>query len=287
VIARVPASSANLGPGFDTLGMALTLYAEVGPVDEAEPMPGGARVIDEHHPATIAHRRLGGSGPLWARCVIPAGRGMGFSGSVRVAGAALARAQHTGTVELDDDDRAAILAVTAELEGHADNVAASLYGGVTATAGGRVVQVPLGIDPTLEPTIVVWVPAFVTKTDESRRSLGAAVAFDDVVFTLGRLALLVAALAAGDTAALRSAVDDRLHQPARLADTPACRTAIDAAHDAGAWAAWLSGSGPTVAAMCPREVAAGVAEAMRVTLPDDSHTKVLGIDHRGASIVRT
>lgn len=286
MIARVPASSANLGPGFDALGMALTLYAEVGSIDPGRPLPDGARAIDEHHPATVAHRRLGGQGALWERCGIPAGRGLGFSGAVRVAGAALARAQRA-VDELDDDDRAAILSVTAELEGHADNVAASLYGGVVATAGGKVARVPLGFADGMEVSVVAWVPAFVTKTDESRRALGAPVAFDDAVFTLGRLALLVAGLAAGDTTVLRTAVDDRLHQPIRLADAPACRAAIDAAHSAGAWAAWLSGSGPTVAAMCATALAADVAAAMHATAPDQSHTKVLGIDHQGAAIEHT
>jgi homoserine kinase len=280
VIVRVPASSANLGPGFDTLGMALTVYAEIGSVDSSPvDLPPSARLIDEHHPASIAHRRAGGTGQLWERSSIPAGRGLGFSGAVRVGGALLATAQQTGATLVGDDDRAGVLALVTELEGHADNVAASLYGGVVATAAGRVVRVPLGVDPA----IVVWIPSFVTKTDESRRTLGAPVPFDDVVFNLGRVAILVAALAAGDVGSLRTAVEDRLHQPSRLAQSAPSRAAIDAAHQAGAWAAWLSGSGPTVAAMC----AAEDADAIAAALADDGHTKVLSIDHRGAVIVDT
>ncbi|MGD9997553.1 MAG: homoserine kinase [Ilumatobacteraceae bacterium] len=271
MIVRVPGSSANLGPGFDTLGMALTVHLEVG---AGEP-PAEGRPIDEHHPATIAHRAAGGSGPLWEHCAIPVGRGLGFSGAARVGGALLARAQQAGG-EPGEVARADVLTLVSELEGHADNVAASLYGGVVATAAGRVARVPVAVDAA----VVVWIPSAVTKTDESRRSLGAPVPFDDVVFNLGRVALLVAALASGDTDALRTAVEDRVHQPLRLDRVPASRAAIEAAYGAGAWAAWLSGSGPTVAALCPPAAAPAVAAA----LPAGGHAKVLAIDLPGAQI---
>ena len=182
--------------------------------------------------------------------------------------------------ELDDDACAEVLAVVTDLEGHADNVAASLVGGVVATGGGQVVRVPLAVDPA----IVVWVPSTVTKTDESRRILGAPVPFADAVFNVGRVAMLVGALAAGDVAALRIASEDRLHQPARLALAAPSRHAIEVAHDAGAWCAWLSGSGPTVAAMCPVADAERVVAAWSDALPGVGHAKVLRIDHEGARI---
>ncbi|MDO8364519.1 MAG: homoserine kinase [Actinomycetota bacterium] len=273
MIARVPASSANLGPGFDTLGLALTLHAEVGAGDP----PDGARAADEHHPATVAFRRLGGEGPVWVRSPIPVGRGMGFSGAVRVGGLVAAHAQrHGGDAAALEAALPALLAVAAELEGHADNVAASLYGGVVATAGGRAVQVPLSFDPAM----VMWVPAFATSTDESRSSLPAQVSMADAVFNVGHVALLVAALAAGDVAALRTATDDRLHQARRLAAAPPSQAALEAALSAGAWAAWLSGSGPTIAVMCATDEAERIAAA----LPADGHTKLLRIDHAGAVI---
>lgn len=289
MIARVPASSANLGPGFDTLGLALSLSAELGlvapsdaPTDGADPdaetdgVPAGARRCDRHHPAQIAFERCGGVGQVWERCSIPAGRGLGFSGAVRVGGGALALAQRRGADALDEAGRAELLAVVAELEGHADNVAASIHGGVVATADGRVVRVPLAMDPA----IVVWIPSFVTKTDESRRALGGPVAFADAVFNIGRVAMLVGALASGDVGALRMAFEDRLHQPARLAAAAPSAAAIEAALAAGAWGAWLSGSGPTVAAMC----ATADADELAAALPADGHTKVLRIDHEGATI---
>ncbi|MFM7685634.1 MAG: homoserine kinase [Actinomycetota bacterium] len=273
MLVRVPASSANLGPGFDTLGMALALHAEVG---LGEP-PEGLRVADEHHPATVAFRRNGGEGSLWVRSTIPMGRGMGFSGAVRVGGAVAAHAQrHGADPELLTGALSELLQLTTELERHADNVAASLYGGVVATAGGRAVRVPMSFDPAM----VMWVPSFVTSTDESRTALPASVPLADVVFNLGRTALLVAALAAGDVDSLREATRDRLHQDIRLAAAEPSRLALQAALGAGAWAAWLSGSGPTVAVMC----AIDEAEELAAALPSDGHTKVLRIDHAGAVI---
>ena len=98
MIVRVPASSANLGPGFDALGMALTIYADVivEPVLD-DPVLDDAQLVDEHHPASIAFRRNGGEGPLWIRSSIAVGRGMGFSGAVRVGGLVAAHAQRHGT----------------------------------------------------------------------------------------------------------------------------------------------------------------------------------------------
>jgi homoserine kinase len=275
VIIRVPASSANLGPGFDTLGMALSLHAEAGVIDGEVP-PGGQR-IDQFHPAGVAFRRAGGEGELWVCSPIPVGRGLGFSGAVRIAGIVAAHAQRYGS---DPDAMAThsptMLALATELEGHADNVAASLFGGIVATADGRAVRIPMAFDPA----VVVWIPSFTTSTDESRTKLGSDIPLSDAVFNIGRVALLVAALAAGDTDALRTATQDRLHQDRRLESVEPSKLALQAALDGGAWCSWLSGSGPTVAAMCPFDEADDLAAQM----PDDGHTKVLRIDHEGAVI---
>ena len=107
MIVRVPASSANLGPGFDTLGMALSLHAEAGVIDGEVP-PGGQR-IDQFHPAGVAFRRAGGEGDLWVCSPIPVGRGLGFSGAVRVAGIVAAHAQRNGS---DPDLMAAMLRIS-------------------------------------------------------------------------------------------------------------------------------------------------------------------------------
>ena len=273
MIVRVPASSANLGPGFDALGMAVALHAEVGVGLAGE----GAQQADEHHPATVAFRAHGGEGPLWVRSPIPVGRGMGFSGAVRVGGVVAAHAQRHGGGHRDlQAALPQLLRLSTQLEGHADNVAASLHGGIVATAGGHAVRVPMSFDPAL----VFWVPAFVTRTDESRTNLQSSVPMADAVFNIGHTALLVAALAAGEVHVLREATQDRLHQTLRLAAAVPSRDALEAAVAAGAWAAWLSGSGPTVAAMC----AIDDAEQLAAALPADGHTKILRIDHAGAVI---
>src|SRR3954463_10631056 len=255
--------------------MALSLHVAAGVIDGD--VPTGAQPIDPFHPAGIAFRKAGGTGDLWVCSPIPVGRGLGFSGAVRVAGIVAAHAQQFGSnPERLTAEYPAILALATELEGHADNVAASLFGGIVATADGRAVRVPLAFDPA----VVVWIPSFTTSTDESRTKMGSDVPLSDAVFNIGRTALLVAALAAGDVDALRSATQDRLHQDVRLASVEPSRIALETALDAGAWCSWLSGSGPTVAAMCPYDEADELASRM----PADGHTKVLRIDHGGAVI---
>jgi homoserine kinase len=281
-IARVPASSANLGPGFDALGMALTLYAEIGtgeePPAESSRSRGRARAVGETHPADIAFRHAGGRGPLWVRSPIPAGRGLGFSGAMRVGGLVAAWSQRNGAEpEAFAAARADLLALAIDLEGHADNIAASLYGGVVATAAGRAVPVPLAF----EPAVVTWVPSFTTSTEKSRSALPHKVAFADAVFNIGRTALLVAALANGDVDALASATADRLHQDVRLVSSPLSHDALAAGLEAGAWCGWLSGSGPTVALLC----APDHADAVAASLPGEGRTSVLGVDHGGATII--
>jgi homoserine kinase len=277
MICRVPATSANMGPGFDSLGVALTLWAEIGLIDASGEIPHGAHSADDNHLATVAFRRLGGEGMLWVRSPIPMGRGLGYSAAVRLGGLLLACAQRG----LGPDDTIAQFGLEAvhhasALEGHADNAAPALLGGVVATTGERSVRVPLGFDPA----IVVWVPSFSTRTDQSRAKLGDSIPLADAVFNIGRTAVLVAALAAGDVDALRDTVDDRIHQPLRFAAVPESHAAYEAALAAGAWCAWLSGSGPAVAAMCSIDAAPTIAAA----LPADGHAKVLRIDHGGATL---
>ena len=270
---RVPASSANLGPGFDVLGMALTLHAEIG----IGTPPDGARLAEPTHPAAVAFRRAGGEGDVWVRSPIPIGRGLGFSGAVRVGGAAAAVVQQAGTDALDDPESLTrVTAVASALEGHADNVAPSVYGGLVVCADDHVQRVPLAF----VPAIVVWVPdGTTTSTDRSRAALPPQVSRADAVFNLGRVATLVAACAAGDVDALRVATEDRVHQPIRLAAVPETAHALDVALELGAWAAWLSGSGPTMAAMCDPAAAERIAAA----LPTTGHSKLLAIDHDGAT----
>jgi len=277
VIVRVPASSANLGPGFDTLGLALSLYLDLSFEGAGGAAPADAVPTEEEHPGVRAFRQLGGTGPVTISSRIPMGRGLGFSGSARVAGLVAALAQRHGPGFHPLDEAEQLLHVATALEGHADNIAPSIFGGVVASAGGHAVRVPL----PFEPAVVVWVPPSTTSTDQSRAALCPSVPFADAVFNVGRTALLVAALAAGNLHALRTATEDRLHQDQRFARSPGSRVALEAALDAGAWCGWLSGSGPTIATLC----APGAADELAAALPPDGHTKVLTVDTGGAVLM--
>lgn len=273
---RVPASTANLGPGFDALALALSLDAHLGIAGEDD-VPDGGREVDERHPATIAFSRGGGTGTLWVRSPIPSGRGLGFSGAMRIGGLALAALQRAGG-SLDLAAVAPILLEHAiELEGHGDNAAASLYGGLVATAAGRAVRVPIG----MEPAVVAWVPQEETSTARSRHALPSTVSFDDATFNVGRASLLLAALVAGDVEALQWATADRLHQDRRFAAAPTSRDALSRGLDAGAWCGWLSGSGPSVVFLC----APDAADALGAALPGSGHVKVLRVAERGVSML--
>ena len=271
-VVRVPASSANLGPGFDALGIALEIHARVGLVDESTGDAALAHHVDEHHPASIAFAAAGGEGSLWVQSPIPIGRGLGFSGAMRVGGAAVGLMQRLGGAALVERP-ADVLAVAAALEGHADNAAASLYGGVVATDGTRAVRV----ETPLWPDVVLWIPQETTSTADSRTALPAAVPFDDAVFNVGRTALLLAALAAGDISVLAAATQDRLHQERRFVIAGASRSVLAAGLDVGAWCGWLSGSGPTVAFLAEQ----GGGEQVAAALPTGGHTRVVAIDRQG------
>ena len=272
---RVPASSANLGPGFDALGMALSLHLEMG-IDDGSALPEFAKVVDDSHPSLAAFRHAGGTGDVWVRSVIPMGRGLGFSGAARVAGVVLGHAQRSGKESLIADRRE-LLRLSTELEGHPDNVGASLVGGVTASAGGEVVKLPLGFDPAF----IAWVPETQTSTEKSRTAIASSIPLTDVVFNIGHTALLMAAFAAGDIAVLREATKDRMHQDVRFAASPNSHDAFKAALATDAWCAWLSGSGPTVGVLCAKADAARIAGL----LPKSGASHILDIDHDGAVFI--
>jgi len=274
IAVRVPASSANIGPGFDVLGMALSLHLEAGfgssPADSIE--------ATQNHPVLVAFKHCGGKGPLWVRSQMPMGKGLGFSGAARVAGVSLAHAQKNGSDEITfRNAQTELLAIASELEGHPDNVSASMLGGVVASVAGSTVRIPTPLDPA----IIVWVPQEQTSTRESRTKLPTTVSFADAVFNVGRTALLVAAFAAGDISALQTATQDRLHQDVRFKKVPASQAAMLGCIDAGAWCAWLSGSGPTIAAMCDPADAQNIADKF----PDQGSTMVLRIAAQGAQLL--
>lgn len=260
---RVPASSANIGPGFDVLGMAIDRYIEVEFAEEGIGSPD--------HLTMRVFQQFGGTGGLKISSTIPPARGMGFSGAARVAGL-LAAAVQKGTT-LEECRRWLFLEAT-DLEGHPDNVAPSVFGGVTVAVGDRVEQVTVG----LQATVILWIPDTLSGTRESRGKLPKEVSMEDAVFNMGRTAMLIAALTNGDIDLLSFATEDRLHQNIRLRSLPDTAEAMQVAKDAGAWCSWLSGSGPTAAALCEPSQAEAIAAAM----PDGGEVSISHIDTRGA-----
>jgi homoserine kinase len=271
---RVPATSANLGPGFDALGLALALYNEVeareadGVVVEVEgegagslPTSGdnvvarGVRLAFE-----AAGRPFKG---VALRCLnrVPAARGLGSSAAAWVGGLVAGNALCGGGLS-----REALLSLATRAEGHPDNVSAALLGGLTVScpgADGAVTAVSLPVPPRL--SWVVLIPETTSSTAEARAVLPASVPRADAVFNVQRVALLLAALQAGRADALAPALDDRLHQPYRLALFPWMPAVVAAARGAGALGCVLSGAGPALLAVCVDEVA-GVARAMEAAL---------------------
>ncbi len=278
LVVRVPASSANLGAGFDVFGMALDLYADFG----LGPAPADAQQLDDTHPAAVAMVTAGGSGACWMRSSIPIGRGLGFSGAARIGGAALGvvscAADPTTTLVEESD---AIVDIAAGLEGHGDNAAASFAGGVIAWIAG--VPVALSIGPVMRATsVVVWVPDATTSTDRSRAALPALVDRADAVHNLGSVIQLTLAFERDDPELLAGATDDRLHQSARLASIDGANEAIASATSAGAWCGWLSGSGPSVAFLASPDAVFDVVGALDAA---GGHTKTLAIATRGTHLV--
>lgn len=253
---RVPATSANLGPGFDTLGIALALYDEVtarvqhgGVVIEVTGEGADDVPRDESHLVLRAMRRtfaeLGAEPPgLWLGCTnaIPHTRGLGSSAAAIVAGILLARGL---VVDVEQQlDQADVLALAADLEGHADNVAACLLGGFTIawTDDGRARAVRR--DPHPDVTPVVLIPPTSASTAVARGILPATVPHRDAAFNASRAALLATALTS-DPDALLPATQDRLHQGYRASTMPVTAALVEALRTAG-HPAVVSGAGPTV-----------------------------------------
>jgi homoserine kinase len=268
---RVPATSANLGPGFDALGLALGLHNEV----EAQPAARTHVVIEGEAAARLpsgdknvvvrgirlAYEAAGCAPERWAvRCVnrIPTARGLGSSAAAWVGGLAAGNALLGSPL-----DRAALLRLAARAEGHPDNVAAAVYGGLTVASGDgdAVVALTLPVPPGL--VWVALVPEVTSSTAEARAVLPHTVPRADAVFNVQRVALLLASLQAGRVDLLRAALDDRLHQPYRRRLFPWMPGVIDAARAAGAIGCVLSGAGPSILAVVPD---AGEADAVAAAM---------------------
>ncbi|HEU5038999.1 MAG TPA: homoserine kinase [Nocardioides sp.] len=290
----VPATSANLGPGFDSLGLALSMRDEL----EAEVIASGLEVqvsgagegrvpLDESHLVVRSMRAafdLAGVQPPGLRLsctnVIPHARGLGSSSAAIVAGVVLARGLVAGGSLLVDDD--ALFRLAARVEGHPDNVAPAFHGGFVISGrddtGDRdFYAVRSSVDPRIEA--VVLVPPTPVSTEVARGLLPAEVPHADAAADAGRTALLVAALA-GQPEQLLRGTRDYLHQDYRRPAMPESLALVDALR-AGGVPALVSGAGPTVLAFTD----ASGARDLVARCPDGWAAHHLTIDHDGARIV--
>ncbi|MCV0402388.1 MAG: homoserine kinase [Chloroflexi bacterium] len=268
----VPASSANLGSGFDCFAVALSLKlrAELRHGDE----PGivldargeGAPANDEKADDNLLIRGFrdglrasaatgSGSWRIEVSSMIPAARGLGSSAAAIVAGVVLGAAVGRRAVEADE-----LLEIASALEGHPDNVAAALYGGFTVAVADDA-RVTLRRFRTPESWIpVAFIPQRESRTHEMRAALPSTVEHAAATRQAGRSALLATAIMTGDAALLRTAMEDELHQPYRLPHLPGSRELIELAYERGAAGACLSGAGPTVLAICDAPATAHAVE---------------------------
>jgi len=254
-LVRVPASSANLGPGFDTfaaaVGIHMTLEVEETGRFAVETDLQIAR--DRRNLAVRGFARLHPPDGFAFRIAsdIPLSGGLGSSAAAYVSG--LLAADHL--FELDSD----LLALATELEGHPDNVAAALQGGFVVCADGRAVR----FEPPTGLEAVLVVPHAAVRTKQARAALPAEVPMGDAVFNVSHAALLMLGLARADWDLVAAGLDDRLHQPRREHLYPRSMELVRAAPGLGALGATISGAGPTVLLWCHYEQTGAVVEAVR------------------------
>jgi homoserine kinase len=260
---RVPASSANLGPGYDVLAAAISLELELEVEETGEffvhsDPPG--QPTDRSNLCVRAFERLHPADGLTfqIRSEIPSAAGLGSSAAAIVAG--LAAADHM--FELD----APLFDLAVELEGHPDNVAAAIHGGFVICPGPGEPPVRFHPAPGLEGVLAI--PDHEVATAEARAALPAEVPIEDAVHNVGHAALLVLGLAQDDFSLIGRGLRDRIHQPRRRALYPRSMELVDSAEELGAVGATISGAGPTVLFWCHWQQTGTLVERLKQEAPD-------------------
>ncbi len=291
VTIRVPGTTANLGPGFDTLGIAVKLYnrVRVAPAGKSgicitspiadESRAGAEAMLGEAAALFFKRTRKAKFGfDISLTGDVPIARGLGSSVTARLG--LVAALNELTKAKLD---RQALLELVTELEGHPDNAAPAIFGGFTAAGmvGDSVRVVRCEVSPRLK--FVTLIPRFEVSTAEARKLVPQSFSKSDAVHNLNRAALIGAAFALADYESLEGCFDDRVHQPYRERLIPQLGAVIRAGEKAGAIGGWLSGSGSTI--MCMTMVKAeAVAAAMRRQLKD-SDVHILAADNGGVRVL--
>lgn len=291
IIVRVPATTANLGPGFDCMGMALDWWniVEIETIARGLEIEihGGTDLPRDSSNLTIqamravfrAAKRKMPALRVTIRCKIPTGSGLGSSAAAIVGGVVAANALLKDRFSSDE-----LLKLAAKLEGHPDNVAPALLGGLVVSVQDKKglvaarLQVPRGL------RAVIFVPKRALSTKIARRVLPGRVPLADAIFNASRTALWIAAMQSRHWEWLQVATQDRLHQPYRAKLVPGLQRMFEAANEAGALGAALSGAGPSVIAFTDRDATAlRIARAMeRVGLAGSA--RVVQVSNRGAHL---
>jgi len=295
VTIRVPATTSNLGPGFDTLGLALKLHNQISiretdePVvertDAAKTNPAAVALTREAVAAFFARSKAKPHGALVeVKGDVPVGAGLGSSVTVRL-GVVYGLNEINGRPLSDHE----MLNLVSELEGHPDNCAPALFGGfvVAGFVAGSVHYRRFNVPAALK--FVLCVPEFSVPTDKARALLPKQVPLRDAVENLNRVALITAIFATGDYALLRGLFDDKLHQPYRKRLIPMLDDVIAAGVEAGALAGWLSGSGSSILCLTEQKEKA-VAEAMAGNFAGQRircETHILTADNDGTRVKRS
>jgi homoserine kinase len=274
---RVPASSANLGPGYDVLAAALAIELELEVEETGQfavecDLPGIA--LDRSNLCVRAFERLHPADGLRfaIRSAIPPAAGLGSSAAAIVAG--LCAADHM--YELD----APLFELATELEGHPDNVAAALLGGFVVCAGGEPVRIeaPAGLEG------VLVIPDFEVPTAEARAALPAEVPIGEAVHNVGHASLLVLGLDRGDLSLIGRGLQDRLHQPRRRSLYPASMDLVERAEELGALGATISGAGPAVMLWCFWQDTGKVSAAAESAVGDWAEVRRMPFSPLGADV---
>jgi homoserine kinase len=284
-LVRVPASSANLGPGYDAMAAAVSLHLdlEVEETGEFSLDPGGlevstgrdnlmVRAFESLHPADGIAFRL--------RSQIPLARGLGSSAAAIVAG--LFAADHLFELALSREE---MLVRASEIEGHPDNVAAAIYGGfVVCGAGADGMPLAARFDPPDGLEGIVVIPPEEVSTKLAREAIPAEVPLADAVANISSAAQLVLGLRSADLDLVARGLGDRLHQPRRRELYPRSMEIVDSAREFGALGATISGAGPTVLVWTTWQEAGAVAAALEQRCAGWAEVRRLPFEPQGADV---